>query len=427
MGHSQNNPIVLKQLQLPEAGHYVLAFSGGSDSTALLHALCQDSSIKLNLSALHINHQVHPDAALWANHCQQLCHQLAVPLTVKTIKTVKSDENSLRNARLQAYAAHLDGIEQSPVLITGHHLNDDIETLIFRLLRGTGLNGLTGMTESGIVDGHSVHRPLLQTAKPEITQYLQAHKLTWIDDPSNADDNYDRNFIRNQIVPMLLRYRPDAIEQIQQTRNNLEASLQLLQHHIGSNNPLIIDKTINAEQLATSLYHWLVHKQLSPAHRRQLTNFASNCLTAGNDKQPTLTCNNYLLIANNDSVYALRPHLLSTEIPKPVKLSISDLPYHWQHDFGQLQLSGSQVVDLTLTLAFDQQGEKIKLPGRQHHSRIKEVLRAAHIPLWERSRIPYLYNGDQLLAVGSIVSAEWQTWLMQHQVEFSWHSTTYLL
>ncbi len=427
MGHSQNKPIALKQLQLPEAAHYVLAFSGGSDSTALLHALCQNTSIKPRLSALHINHQVQSNAAQWADHCQQICKGVGIPLTVKTIKTEKNDENSLRNARLQAYANHLDDIKQSHVLITGHHLNDDIETLLFRLLRGTGLNGLTGISESGLVHGHSVRRPLLQTAKPEIMQYLKGHRLTWIEDPSNADDKYDRNFIRNQIVPLLLNYRPDAIEQIQQTRNNLNASLQLLQHHIGNNNPFNIDKAMSVDLLATSLYHWLAHRKLNPANRRQLSEFAANCLTAGDDKQPILTSKDYVLITNNDRVYALKPHLLSAEIPKPIRLSISQLPFYWQHDFGQLQMIGSQVIDLTLTLAFDRQGEKIKLPGRQHHSRVKEVLRTVNIPTWERSRLPYIYNGDQLLAVGSIVSADWQTWLLQHQVQYNWHSSNYLL
>src|SRR5690606_20237507 len=310
MEHSPNNTISLKQLQLPEADQYVLAFSGGSDSTALLHALCQNPLTKSKLSALHINHQVHVDSAQWAKHCQQVCHQLSIPCTIKTIKTNKTDENSLRIARLQAYALHLDGFKQTPLLITGHHLNDDIETILFRFMRGTGLNGLIGMTATGKIHGYSLYRPLIQTLKSEIDQYLQAKQLTWIVDPSNIDDNYDRNFIRNQIVPLLSRYRSDAIEQIQQTRNNLAASLDLLQHHISNSNPLIIDKTMNTEHLASTFYHWLVYKQLNPAHRRQLLEFANSCLSADTDKQPTLTTDNYVLINNNSDVFALRTDLL---------------------------------------------------------------------------------------------------------------------
>ncbi|KAA3650653.1 MAG: tRNA lysidine(34) synthetase TilS, partial [Proteobacteria bacterium] len=233
MGHFPNNRNIIELPPLPQADHYLLAFSGGSDSVVLLHCLAQQKTIKNKLSAIHVNHQIHADAAQWAIQCQQTCRQLDVACTVKTIECDKSDENSLRLSRYTAFSQHLAHLPKNTVLLTAHHLNDDVETLVFRLLRGTGLNGLTGMTATGHFFGISIFRPLINTPKSIINQYLSDYNLAWIEDSSNMDTDYDRNYIRHKIIPLFEQFRPDAIYRSKDSRDNLLASKTLLERLIG--------------------------------------------------------------------------------------------------------------------------------------------------------------------------------------------------
>lgn len=427
MGHSPNNRPIIELPPLPEADHYLLAFSGGSDSTALLHCLVQQTNIKKKLSAIHINHQIHQNADQWARHCQNICQNYGIPSTVTVISSEKSDENSLRTARYKAFSQHVDKLTGSVVLLTAHHLNDDVETMVFRLLRGTGLNGLTGMNDTGYFHGLNIYRPFINTSKSYINQYLTEQDLTWVEDSSNLDTDYDRNYIRQQIMPLFAHFRPDALHRIKDSRDNLTASLALLEHFIGNDNPIPINDTLSHENLATYLYHWLANKRLNPASRNQMLSFSKACLQADRDKMPSLKTEAYTLISWQHAIYALRPHLLTINTNQHHSLHISNTPFNWQHEFGNMSIYAKQAIDINVNIFFNQQGEKIQLPGRDHHSRVKEVLREANIPPWQRSRLPFVYSHNKLMAVGPIISTHWQDWLMSYDAEYDWHSTNFLL
>jgi len=427
MGHSQNKANIIQPLPLPEADHYVLAFSGGSDSTALLHYLAQCQSTRHKLSAIHINHQIHPDANQWAKQSQSCCQQQNISCLVKVIKTTKKDENSLRQARYKAIAQHLSTLTGTVILLTAHHLNDDVETLLFRLIRGTGLNGLTGMSTVGHFHGLRIFRPMIDTPKTLINQYLIEHKLDWTEDSSNQDTDYDRNYIRHKIIPALSGLRPDAIHRIKDTRDNLSASLQLLEQLIGGSNPLPLNRGLSTDNLATELYHWLVKLKLNPANRSQLLNFAATCLIADADKIPTLQTDSYELMSWQQSVYALHPHLLAIDTHQSHLLTVDTNAFYWQHEFGRLSIHAGQRPNINLQIVFNEQGKRIQQPGRQHHSKVKEILRENGFPPWQRSRLPYVYHKKQLMAVGPIISHHWQQWLVAHNAEYDWQSTNFIL
>jgi tRNA(Ile)-lysidine synthase len=427
MGHSPSKPNLLALPPLPKADNYVLAFSGGSDSIALLHKLVQQKPIQNKLSAIHINHQVHPESKQWAEHCLNCCQYYDIACTVKVIHTEKKDENSLRQARYRAISQHLNTLSGNSVLLTAHHLNDDIETILFRLLRGTGLKGLTGMTAYGDYLGITIFRPLINTPKSVINHYLTEHSLEWIDDDSNHDTDYDRNYIRHKIIPALTHLRPDALQRAKDSRDNLTASLNVLEHFIGNDNPLPLKQELSAQELATILYHWLSRKRLTPPHHDQLVNFAAACLTADLDKLPTLKNDHYILKLWQQNIYALRPNLLSMDTNQSHELAIHTDTFHWQHEFGQLSIKANQTITIDLSLKFNVHGEKIQRTGHSQHHRVKELLRQMQIPPWQRSRLPYIYHNNKLMAVGQIIAKDWQQWLSCHKAEYHWHPTHFIL
>lgn len=426
MERSPNRPIILKKPSLPEAAHYVVAFSGGSDSAALLHRLAHYPPLNNKLSAIHVNHQIHPDSDQWAKNCTRQCQQYGIPCVVKVVNPKKSDENSLREERYKAIAQHIDSLPGKTCLLTAHHLNDDIETLLFRLLRGTGLNGLAGMTAYGDYMGINIYRPLIDTPKSLINQYLAEHNILWLDDSSNRDTSYDRNYIRHKIIPAFSHLRPDALQRICDTRDHLKNSLALLEQLIGNHNPFTVNPDFSKQTLTTMVYHWLTIRKLTPVNHKRLLSFTSACLSAESDKQPSLKAKQYVLVFWQQAIYALRPNLLTIDSRQTHRLTVHSKIFHWHHEFGRLSLQ-SKAAKLKLTVKFNVRGEKIKRPGHKHHQRVKELLRETGVPPWQRQRLPFVYVNDQLMAVGQLQSDHWQQWLTAHEAEYDWQSTNFLL
>lgn len=195
----------------PSLSHskFVLALSGGADSVALLRLLLA-AGYKSRLRCVHVNHQLQPGAEDWAGFCDALCQQQGVPFGQVEIALAEADckrlgtEAAARNAR---YTALMTGFADSEILLTAHHADDQLETLLHRLERGTGLRGLQGIksVSSREFAGRDVYllRPLLKFAKADLLAYLRELDQVWIEDPSNTDSQFRRNFYRKNIVPQL--------------------------------------------------------------------------------------------------------------------------------------------------------------------------------------------------------------------------------
>lgn len=189
--------------------HWVIGFSGGLDSTVLLHLAHdfiqqQNRADKPLLSAVHIHHGLHTAAKQWRGHCADICYAWNIPLLNLNAKVTKKNaiasEAQARTARYTAFKRHL---KNEHVLLLAHHANDQTETLLLRLNRGSGTRGLSAIPEKRPLGQSAVLRPLLRCQRTYIKDYAQYHDLVWIDDPSNDDINIDRNFIRHKIFPLL--------------------------------------------------------------------------------------------------------------------------------------------------------------------------------------------------------------------------------
>jgi tRNA(Ile)-lysidine synthase len=204
-----------------------LGLSGGVDSVVLLH-LCQQllqhhpDYQKHQLIAVHFNHGLQPEADSWAEFCQRLCQSYKVPylsynldLTNKIQQQLLTADASLENlARNERYKIWRQLLNADNCLLLAHHANDQAETILYRLLRGTGLTGLAGMQPVTAYYGSQIMRPLLNIPKAEIVSYAAAHSLEYVADPSNYDNKFSRNFLRNQVIPLLETRWPAVLANI---------------------------------------------------------------------------------------------------------------------------------------------------------------------------------------------------------------------
>jgi len=189
----------------------LVALSGGRDSVALLHLLLAlRGEFGYALAALHVNHGISPNADTWQAFCQHLCKGMGVPLTAEQVDVQRDAPEGLEAAaRVRRYEVFARS--NADWVAFAHHRGDQAETLLFNLLRGTGLAGATAMPEArSIGEGRRLIRPLLGISRDEIDSYLRRHRLDWIDDESNADTGYARNFLRHRIVPLLQSRFPAA-------------------------------------------------------------------------------------------------------------------------------------------------------------------------------------------------------------------------
>ncbi|MCC6173427.1 MAG: tRNA lysidine(34) synthetase TilS [Gammaproteobacteria bacterium] len=199
------------QALLPAGAHpaWLVAFSGGADSLALLAALrdlqrAKPAGRRAVLRAVHVDHGLNPRSRAWARHCRQLCRELGVPLTVRRARIVVPRGASLEAvARTARYALLRATLRPGELLLTAHHLDDQLETLLLQLLRGAGVAGLAAMPEAAPFGRGWLLRPLLGTTRDALVEWVRARGLGWVEDDSNADERFDRNYLRRQVVPVL--------------------------------------------------------------------------------------------------------------------------------------------------------------------------------------------------------------------------------
>ncbi len=283
------------------------------------------------------------------------------------------------------------------------------------------------MSETSKHFEYIVFRPMLQTSKDLINEYVLSNQLIFVTDPSNQNNAYNRNFIRNQLSPIIHSYSADAFKQIELSAHNIRCSNQLLADLVGSENPLSTQKINNTKSLSTLLYHWLHNLNVTPPGHKQLTQFSLDCSRAAKDKLPRLETPDYHLIHWNNQVYALKNRS---------DIECKELKISWQknntvelpNQGGLIQLFAENDVNQVITVRYQQGGEKINAEGFSHRLKIKNLFQSNKTPPWIRQVIPYLYINNQLMAVGNdYISPEFKQLLNRHKAEFQWLSPQFIL
>jgi tRNA(Ile)-lysidine synthase len=286
----------------------VVGFSGGLDSTVLLHAagsLASDAG--LELSAAHIHHGLSPSAEEWASSCSQVCHALAIPLAILRVNvprdTGEGIESAARRVRHKALADH-----SADWILLAHHIDDQAETVLHNLLRGAGVRGSAAMPELRA----RILRPLLGVTRDALLAYAKSHRLEWVEDKSNADSRFTRNFLRHEILPLLTSRFPRAAEQLAAAAARFGEADSLLEDlaalDLGRGPcefplPLKLFRELpdmRARNLLRAMLGW---HQVQPPDERRLNEFVRQLRTAGNDRHPRLDLVRYILWCEAGSLH----------------------------------------------------------------------------------------------------------------------------
>ncbi|MEO6139155.1 MAG: tRNA lysidine(34) synthetase TilS [Luteimonas sp.] len=401
----------------------LVGFSGGLDSTVLLHQLATSVDVgKHDVRAIHVNHGLHPDADAGVLHCQHFCDANAIPLTIIRVNVARNSgdgpEASARKARHAAFEAEMHDDE---TLVLAHHRDDQAETFLLRALRASGPDGLGAMRAWRAFGRGWLWRPLLDVPRSELLAYARQHGLQWIEDPSNTDTALDRNFLRHRVLP-LLRERWAHVDAAFARSASLSAEAGgLLDEEdaralisVGGHDP----RTIEVEELlklpnarrARVLRRWIGNLKLPPLPSQGVNRIENDLLDAAPDASAAFTW--------SGSVIHRWRNVLHADIQR------APLPADWQvqwdgrHELplpggGVLKLSGADRFDAPMNLHARLGGERITLPGRSHSHALKHVLQDMGVPPWQRERLPLLTTQDgELLAAGDLVySSTFDTWL----------------
>ncbi|QXH34733.1 tRNA lysidine(34) synthetase TilS [Pseudomonas muyukensis] len=393
---------------------WYVAFSGGLDSTVLLHQLANYSRNHSTppLRAIHVHHGLQAAADAWPDHCRAVCAALGVELEVIPVQVAPgaSLEQAARNARYDAFAKRLGA---GAVLFTGQHRDDQAETLLFRLLRGAGLRGLSAMPEHRVLGQGSLVRPMLGLSRQQLQAYADAHGLVWVDDPSNDDTAFARNFLRGEVLPLLRGRWPQVDAKLARSAEHLGEALGLLEELAASdlapacdNAPLpwlglasldlAVLKALSPARQRNALQAWLSRRTRLPDSRHWAG--WDDLRDAAGDACPLWRLTDGQVQRGHGRIWWLDGQWLEAPTGQ-LAWSNPALPLALPGN-GQVWLAGCAVGG-SLHIAYRQGGEVLDVPGRGRRD-LKRLLNEAQIPHFVRQRLPLLYRDGQLLAVANL-------------------------
>lgn len=412
---------LLQQLvQWPAARRYWVAYSGGVDSHVLLYAMAVlREQLDVPLHAIHINHGLQDKAREWEAHCQQVCDALSIPLEIGRVDAVHATgESPEEAARVARYAMFADILQDDELLLMAHHQDDQAETLMLQMLRGAGVKGLSAMPVlTGLGRGQLV-RPLLAFTRSVLVQYARQQGLVWIEDPSNTDTRYDRNFLRHEVMPLLHQRWPATASILSRVSEHMAESAGLLQqlaeqdlefNRVNGNRLSVASlRKLDAARLRNLLRYWLSEVcKLSTPDRRHLNRIVHEVLTAAADASPLVSWRGGEVRRYRGEIYALQPDNNLTDftqiIPWDGKQALSLNKQVLIPHLIKGQGVNRQILEQQgLSVRFRQGGEKCKPVGRDHHHSLKKLFQEWGVPPWQRQRVPLLYVGEEIVQIVAI-------------------------
>ena len=403
--------------RLPIADRRVMvAFSGGLDSTLLLHVL-QSSKAAGSLAAIHVDHGLHEDSGAWSAHCAAVADSLGIELITRALELKPVPGQSIEAiARDARYAAFADVIDPGDVVVTAHHADDQLETVLLRLLRGTGVRGLTAIHALGPLGDGWLARPLLEFPSADIEAEARHLGLNWLEDPSNTDTRFDRNFLRAEVLPVLRERWPQAgVTASRLARQMAEAEIVLSEVAAGDiavangieRIPVSLLATLSKPRLNNALRHAVRSLGLPVPNASQLSELRRS-LGARDDAEVVVRWP-----GAEARIYRQQLYLLPPANPLPMETGRIDTERAFSFAEGELRLvatEGYGIPDLWARQGFDVAfrcgGERFRPRGSQHHKSLKQWFQEAGIVPWMRSTVPLLYRSDVLIAVGDICLAD---------------------
>lgn len=409
--------------QLPRHDSLCIAFSGGLDSSLLLHLFAAITPAAVALSALHINHQLQPNAAEVETFCRDTCARLSVPLRVVAVTVpVKAEgagglEQAARAVRYGVFEQH---VRAGELLLLAHHGDDQLETVLFRLFRGSGAAGLAGMPFTRALGAGALARPLLEFSRAQLEVWARDAELTWIEDPSNSDQRFDRNYLRNSVIPPLKTRWPSFIRRVDASARGCADSHQLNQKlaqlqwqachgEYQHGRPHSLDQVAFAglsplEQ--GNLLRWWCQSCGFPAPAfANWERTLAGLMQAAVDREPELLGKGYSVRRFQHRLYFV---VAQNPLPEGSKPVVPQQTLYWGEWALTLawQGNGQHIEPPPIRVSTRQGGERIRFypggPGKV----VKKWLQKQAVPPWERARLPLVFAGcgasEELIAVGTL-------------------------
>lgn len=366
-----------------------VALSGGVDSVVLLHALrALAPKFRLQVCAMHVNHGISPNARRWEGFCRALCARLRVPLTVRRVKVKPSGQGLEAAAREARYAALAGG--RVGIVVLAHQLDDQAETVLLNLLRGSGLAGASGMAESGPLHGacaagRRALRPLLAVAREDIEAYAREHELDWVEDESNVDEMLMRNWVRRRVAPLLAARFPRWREALSRAASHFAEAQGLLGADAPAKLTTPMLSAVPAARAKLLLRGFLSARGLRAPSAQQLNEMLHQLISAPGDARVELHHDGQVLRRYRGVISVL-----------PATLAAHSVALRKCRGSG---IDAEKLKAGEVTVRLRRGGERLRLAADRPSRTLKNLFQEAGIPPWERDRLPLLYCGSDLVWV----------------------------
>jgi tRNA(Ile)-lysidine synthase len=399
---------------------YVIAFSGGLDSTVLAHALAnlkhQDDTVDIPVLAVHIDHGLQAESSGWGAKCRDTAAEFEIDFRSLVVnvqmESGKGPEASARDAR---YSALHSEMRKGDWLLSAHHREDQAETLLLNLIRGSGPAGVAGIGSLRRFGPGWLVRPLLNVDRADLKQYALDENLVWLDDPSNTNRRFDRNFLRHEVLPRLKSRWPDIATRLQRSAGHAGEASQLLVELAeididalgGDTARLPIDalSALSAARQRNVIRYAIRDRGYSTPTALQLQRIMKEVIQARVDAQPLVSWpgasvrryrNGLYLLPQNLADRVESRELVGTELDLGPGLGV--LRFESGADVGL----SKALLDGGLAIKPRVGGERFSPYGQTHTRELKKLLQEEGVVPWMRDRLPLVYSGDRLLAVGDL-------------------------
>ena len=404
---------------------FLIAYSGGLDSTVLIH-LCSrgsDSESRKRFQAVHVDHGLQPQSGQWAAQCMAACAEFDLGCRVVALDRFELAGRSLEEAaRTARYAALVRFMTENTVLMTAQHRDDQAETILLQLLRGSGLRGLSGMPEAAAFGPGVLLRPLLHYSRLSIRAYADHHALRWIDDPSNLDTVHDRNYLRQEVIPKIKKRWPAMDKTLARSgrhcataQNSIDAWIEPRYRSIANRNrnTVLISKLIKFDESEQQLIlrHWIRCAGFRSPSAVKLLQIIREVVRAASDRVPKVQWDRTEIRRYRDELYLFRSpqsfdrdQVIAWNLRDPLAVPGLDgqIECHWAEPADEKPAFPAKRV----SVRFRKGGEICRLPGRQGTRSLKKVLQELTVPPWERNRIPLIYLEEELAAIADFALCE---------------------
>ena len=397
-----------------------IALSGGLDSSVLLNVMANEPALKDRITALHVNHNITTDADRWEEFCSEQSRKLGIPFQSQKLNKIDNPSEDYLRSKRQEFFRRWGG--DRDLIVTAHHLDDQVETILFRIFRGTGIKGIKGINKFSTIDGVNFFRPFLDIKKHDLKEYAIKNNIPWVEDESNEESNFSRNKIRNLILPSIRETWSSIDKAIIKLSKDADKSKQILDEIAQDDYTskfsahglikLAHINTLSKPRKENLIYYWLVNinglkanfaqiDQIYTYLDRELVGHASfhfKTIEGESDVQ---------IIINSKEIRIMKDDH-KTKLPKDLNLEWN-LKDHIKISSGELSVVESLGKGLSTRYVKEGAiirarvgGERCKPYGRKKSQKIKNLFQEYDIPDWKREQIPLIYINDKIAAVGDL-------------------------